>query len=198
MLKTELERRFGVVKTVMWREKEFYLVTVSAVRDCQVLVTKGLHHYEMINPKDQSESKFVELFFCLPNYWSEKDLQNNEWAYSILDQLMTYVVDNKTWFADGHTLQMSLNKGPLSWSLKQSHCMLSTPILLREELTTINLENKQVSFLSIVPLFRQEFQYKQAYGTNMLLELLEQHQVTERLDGFRTNLAKSRWRRIFG
>lgn len=198
MLKTELERRFGVVKTIIWREKEFYLVTIPEIRDCQILMTSKLHHYEMVNPKEPSESKCFELFFCLPNYWSESDLQNNEWTHFIMDQLMTYVIDHKTWFGDGHTMQIKNENGALSWPLNQSHCMLSSPILLRDELKTIDLGDKQVSFLSIMPLFKQEFQFKQAYGTNKLLELFEQRQVTERIDGFRTNLAKSRWRRIFG
>ena len=47
-------------------------------------------------------------------------------------------------------------------------------------------------------IFKNEFQHKQAFGTQKLMLLFERYQVTERLDEYRTNLVKSRWRRIFG
>ena len=58
--------------------------------------------------------------------------------------------------------------------------------------------SKEVSFLGVLPIFRNEFHHKQAYGTNKLISLFESYQVTERIDEYRTNLVKSRWRRIFG
>jgi hypothetical protein len=56
----------------------------------------------------------------------------------------------------------------------------------------------EIGFLGVLPIFKNEFQHKQAFGTQKLMQLFERYQVTERLDEYRTNLVKSRWRRIFG
>jgi hypothetical protein len=76
--------------------------------------------------------------------------------------------------------------------------MLSDPVFLEKELAPMFVDSRDVSFLSVVPIFRNEFQHKQAFGTDKLISLFETYQVTERLDEYRTNLVKSRWRRIFG
>jgi hypothetical protein len=65
-------------------------------------------------------------------------------------------------------------------------------------LAPISVDSKQVGFLGVLPIFKNEFQHKQAFGTQKLMLLFERYQVTERLDEYRTNLVKSRWRRIFG
>lgn len=198
MLKRELESKFGVLKSIEKEGELFYLFSISSIKDCKVLMTSDLHAHTMNN--ESLEHKFLELYFELPSYWSEKDLEepNNYWVFASLIRLKNHVVQQNTWYGDGHTIPANEAKESISLNMKQSYFMLSEPIHLAEYLQGFSDGNQPVSFLSVIPIFRQEFQFKQAYGTNKLRELFQEREVTERLDEFRQNLVKSRWRRVFG
>lgn len=198
MLKRELETKFGAVESIEKDGETFYLFSISALKDCRVLMTSDLHLYRMNN--DSIKHKFLELYFELPSYWSEKDLEEpeNSWVFSTLSRLKNHVVDKSTWFADGHTMRANEKNQSIASNMKQNYLMLSEPIHLSEYLKGFSVGTQNIEFLAIIPIFRQEFQYKQAYGTDKLREVFEEREVTERLDGFRQNLIKSRWRRVFG
>ena len=199
MLKRELEAKFGAVESIEKDGETFFLFSISALKDCRVLMTSDLHLYSM-NNAESTKHKYLELYFELPSYWSEKDLEDSEnsWVFSILSRLKNHVVEKNTWFGDGHTMQANEKNKSIASNMKQNYLMLSEPIHLSEYLKSFSIGTQNIEFLAIIPIFRQEFQYKQAYGTDKLREVFEEREVTERLDEFRQNLVKSRWRRVFG
>ena len=136
----------------------------------------------------------------MPEYWVVADIEKEQfqWLFQTLRKLKKHVIEKKTWFADGHTMLANEEGKQLSDQMKQTYLMLSDPVFLEKELAPMFVDSRDVSFLSVVPIFRNEFQHKQAFGTDKLISLFETYQVTERLDEYRTNLVKSRWRRIFG
>ncbi len=58
--------------------------------------------------------------------------------------------------------------------------MLAYSKELSDEFTKIELENNQaVSIYSLIPLYKEELEFKNQNGGVALLELLDQHNVTE-------------------
>jgi len=78
--------------------------------------------------------------------------------------------------------------------MKANHFLLSDPIFLEKELESLKLEDKEIYFLPIIPIFEDEMDYKQGKGTFKLMTKLKNQGVTEKLDDFRATSLKSKWR----
>jgi hypothetical protein len=200
MLEKELKNRFKEVSTLSRNGEDYFFISKPNGKSCNVLITSGLHQYRMSEETLDNSKSHKELYFLLPEYWDISHLDNavQDWLFETLSKLKQYVIDNKTWFSDGHTMHANSEGKMLSKEMKQTYLMLTDPIFLQVELAPISVDSKQVGFLGVLPIFKNEFQHKQAFGTQKLMLLFERYQVTERLDEYRTNLVKSRWRRIFG
>ena len=200
MLEKELKNRFKEVSTLSRNGEDYFFISKPNGKSCNVLITSGLHQYRMSEETLDNSKSHKELYFLLPEYWYISHLDNavQDWLFETLSKLKQYVIDNKTWFSDGHTMHANSEGKMLSKEMKQTYLMLTDPIFLQVELAPISVDSKQVGFLGVLPIFKNEFQHKQAFGTQKLMLLFERYQVTERLDEYRTNLVKSRWRRIFG
>ena len=200
MLKNELEKRFATLHPLSKDGEDYFFITKPDDAACNILMTSGLNEYGMPSQVSTKSLVHKELYFLLPEYWVVADIEKEQfqWLFQTLRKLKKHVIEKKTWFADGHTMRANEEGKQLSDQMKQTYLMLSDPVFLEKELAPMFVDSRDVSFLSVVPIFRNEFQHKQAFGTDKLISLFETYQVTERLDEYRTNLVKSRWRRIFG
>ena len=200
MLKNELEKRFATLYPLSKDGEDYFFIAKPDDAACNILMTSGLNEYGMPSQVSTKSLVHKELYFLLPEYWIVADIEKEQfqWLFQTLRKLKKHVIEKKTWFADGHTMRANEEGKQLSDQMKQTYLMLSDPVFLEKELAPMFVDSRDVSFLSVVPIFRNEFQHKQAFGTDKLISLFETYQVTERLDEYRTNLVKSRWRRIFG
>ena len=172
-----------------------YHITIPKEK-ISILTTIGLNNYEMSVPEKMANRKYNELFFCLPNYWDLKDTSNEKfnWVFHWIERLTNYVIEKNTWFGPGHTIPCGNPFKSLSSSMLENHFFLIEPILLKNELASIQLNQKEIYFLGIVPIFEDEMDYKQGKGTYKLLKKFNHHGITEKLDDFRGSVLKSKWR----
>ena len=199
-MEKELNNRFRQLKTIHRDGETYFFIEAPGGKACNILMTSGLSEYEMSVENSHQPKIHNELYFLLPDYWSFDliEQKNHEWLFVTLHKLKRFVVEQKTFYAEGHTMPANKDLAELSSQLKQTYLMLCNPIYVQNELSPITSGSKEVSFLGVFPIFRNEFHHKQAFGTNKLISLFDSYQVTERIDEYRTNLVKSRWRRIFG
>jgi hypothetical protein len=80
----------------------------------------------------------------------------------------------------------------------QNHFILTRPIELDEDLAELNLADRSIGFLGVIPIFPDEMDFKQGRGTVQLFEKLRTFNVTEKLDDFRNTVLKSRWKSYLG
>ena len=197
--KDKLEVRFGkdAVKSIFSPNDnlELFLIELKE-KAVSVLITNRLNEYEMQVPEKLKGREFNELVFCLPSYWEIDNIENERfsWVYKWLELLTSYVVDKKTWFGPGHTIPCGNPFRSISTTMKANHFLLSEPIFLEKELEPLQLEKKEVHFLTIIPIFEDEMDYKQGKGTFKLMTKLKNQGVTEKLDDFRATSLKSKWR----
>lgn len=199
-LLTQLAVRFGAENIELIEPKSdgeypLALITTGSDRKVQILSTVGLSSYTMPIDEKHEDRTHVELYFCLPSYWDIKDETNPNfnWVFHWIQRLTNYVVNNKTWFAHGHTIPAGNPPTQLSETMKQSYFMFANPIALVKELNPVELEPHTVYFLAIIPLFSDEFEHKIARSTLSLIQKLEAKNYTEILDDYRSSCVRKKY-----
>ena len=200
-IKQKLIDRFGEhrVSDLPVKESDIPLLILDVetkTSPVTVIVTNGLSNYKMPVPKSEAGLEYTELFFCLPSYWTWQDLDNpnSNWIFNWIQRLTKYVIEKESWFGHGHTMPAGSDMKPLSDTMKQNHFILINPLLLQEEMSPLEFEDKDVHFLAIVPIFADEMDYKQGKGTLKFLRRLINKGVSEKLDDYRYTTLKSKWR----
>lgn len=202
-MKAQLEKRFGEhrVQEVPRKEGQFPLLMLDLELNSpvSVLVTNGLSNYKMPVSEKWKGREYNELYFCLPSYWEWEDMNNprTNWVFDKIDFLAKYAIEKETWFGPGHTIPCSKNGEPLSETMRQNYFILTKPLLLENELQTIDVDGKKVHFLAIIPIFSDELDYKMGKGTHKLIRKFHQKGITEKLDDFRLSVLKNKWRLRF-
>jgi hypothetical protein len=161
-----------------------------------VICTNGLSEYKMPVPETMEERTYNELCFCLPSYWEWENLENPSmnWIFPWIQKLTKHVIEKETWFGHGHTIPNGKELPPFSPTMKQNHLFLSDPIALEKELQPVKHSGKMVHFLTIIPIFSDEMDFKQAKGTFKFLQRLSNKGVDEILDDYRTTVMRGKWR----
>jgi hypothetical protein len=78
--------------------------------------------------------------------------------------------------------------------MQQKYFLLSEPIYITDLKNALLVEGKNVHFLSIIPIFEDEFDYKIGKGNYKLLKKMKDKGITEVLDHFRMTCLKNKWR----
>ncbi|MCT4560883.1 MAG: suppressor of fused domain protein [Crocinitomicaceae bacterium] len=158
-------------------------------------MTEGLSYNEMPVPEKHYEERFVEVYFCMPSYWDLKSTKDKfRWPLHWLEKLGNHVLNKKTWFGHGHTIQCYPDFRSLSESMKPNHLFLVKPMLMSDQLTDIQIDGNNITFLGILPIYGEEMDFKQAKGTLKLLKRLTNKNIDEKLDDFRESTMKGRIR----
>jgi hypothetical protein len=192
----ELSRRFSSEILKISNEfGEFILIAPPSKNGNKILMTTRLSDFKMNVHEKHIGEEFNELYFYLPSYWNVDDLNNRNmnWVFIWLEKLKMHVIEKNTWFGNGHTLATGKTLVPLSEKMLQNHFILAQPIEFRTELSPILVQDKQINFLAVIPIFEDEMDYKQGKGTLKLLKKFEQANVTEKLDEFRKTVLRTRW-----
>lgn len=198
-MKEELIARFGQHRVLDVPVKEgqvpLLLLDLELKSPVTVLVTNGLSNYKMPVPEVLKGYEYNELYFCLPSYWEWEDTENPQmnWVFDWIQRLASYVQEKQTWFGHGHTMPCGKETNSLSETMLQNHFFLSNPIYLEEALAPIETADKTIHFLAIIPVFKDEFEYKQARGTFKFMQKLANKGVTEKLDDYRGSVMRGKW-----
>lgn len=199
-LHTALANRFGEQNVSIFPTKEgeipLLLIKAEIKSPVTILMTNGLSDFKMIVPEKMQGFEFNEIYFCLPSYWNLYDAayQRMNWVFHWIQRLSKYVQEKQTWFGNGHTMPCGKEMAPLSETMKENHLFISDPMLLENELYPLEINEKTVRFLSIIPIFEDEMDYKQGKGTFKFVQKLRNQGVSEKLDDYRSTVMKSKWR----
>ena len=199
-MKEKLAQRFGAHRVseipVLEGEVPLLVLDLELNSPVTVVVTNGLSDYKMPVPEKWIEREYNELYFCLPSYWEWEDRDNPQmnWIFYWIQRLAKHVKEKETWYGHGHTMPCGKEMKPLSATMLQNHFLLADPILLEMEMAPVKLEEKEIHFLSIIPLFQDEMDYKQSQGTLKFSQKLNNNGITEKLDDYRGSAMKRKWR----
>lgn len=192
-----LSERFGAdqIQTIERNNESFTLISLPNSNELRILMTDGLSDHRMNVHEKHAGEEFAELFVLLPSYWKLDEPGNSRmnWVFDWLTKLKKHVIEKDTWIGNGHTFSTGKDMAAISPTMLQNHFILSDPLELTNELAPIQMDDKTVYFLSLIPIFADEMDYKQGKGTAKLFSKFALQNITEKLDDYRSTVLKTRW-----
>lgn len=177
-----IEQTFGPFEQV-WHELvspdihvDLCMIPPDGDRDYYTLVTMGMGAHRMNVPEELAGHKLerAELVLALPSDWKmdAQSLSEETWSWPMrmLKQLARLPGQSDTWLGWGHTTE---HRTPFAPNTGLCGAMLISPQRIEEGGEVCTLPNgDEVNFYQVIPLYRSELEYKQAYGADALLEKL--------------------------
>ena len=167
-----IEENFGKVEEIYEIGYDNFYLDVAQINPTKekpyyTLITLGMGEYKMYNQNNENFSSFAELMISLPPDWSLDD-KNYTWAIDELIQL-TYIPF--TYFFAYEWGHLENNFEPFSSNTKLSAVTLLYPEMKKENSGLLKLENRNLQFYQIVPLYDEEYTFALKNGMKNLLLL---------------------------
>ena len=178
-----IQQYFGNFETVFHElsspdiHVDICVVPPSKEQNYYTLVTMGMGAHRMNVPEELAEYKLerAELTIALPKDWKLKyeDLKNERWYWPIrlLKDLARLPIASDTWLGFGHTLDQQED---FAENTKLCAAILTGPQGTEDGSEVCNLPNgDEVNFYQVIPLYRDEMEYKLAHDADALLDKME-------------------------
>jgi hypothetical protein len=161
------------------------------------LVTSGMSDLPMSVPEDSDVPKFVELLMTLPWNWKlDQDSLSDEhwyWPIRLMKGLARLPHKHKTWLGWGHTVPNGDPAEPYASSTKFCGTILLPSVTVPEGFHKLRIDQeKEITFLSIVPLYEEEMSLKLRSGSDALLSRFDKANVNDIVDPSQRNSAKKK------
>jgi hypothetical protein len=172
---------------------DVHLVPPQPNRPFVTLVTSGMSDKPMTLPPGCDAPEYAELLLCLPPDWpldqTEFKDEANYWPIRLLKFLARLPHAYDTWLGFGHTVPNGDPPEPYDASTGLCCALLLPPSLFDERFNQLaRSDDKVVQFLAVVPLYREEMEFKLRYGTDELLRRFVAVGICELLDPRRPNV----------
>jgi hypothetical protein len=172
---------------------DIHLVSPRSDRDCYTLVTSGMSDRPMAAPPGHEDCAYAELFCCLPPDWPmDPEAWNDEehyWPVRLLKVLARLPHEYDTWLWGFHTVPNGDPPDPFAASTKMSCAMLARPLRINPDFAQLKVDDrKTICFFSVLPIYREEMEFKLEHGGDALLERLVEAGVSELIDPNRRNV----------
>lgn len=149
------------------------LIPPTEEQNYYTLVTMGMGAHRMNTPSelDDYHLQQAELLLCLPPDWNlHSDEEKWYWPVRLLKILARLPLQEDTWLGWGHTVD---NGEAFDESTQLCGSMLISPVGFGDEESVCQLPDGQVNFYQIIPLYREEMEYKMEHGAESLLDQLD-------------------------
>ena len=167
-----IEENFGKVEEIYEVGYGNFSLDVAQINPTKekpyyTIITLGMGEYKMYNQNNENFSSFAELMISLPPDWNFDD-KNYTWAIDELIQL-TYIPF--TYFFAYEWGHLENNFEPFSSNTKLSALTILYPEMKKENSGLLKLENRNLQFYQIVPLYDEEYTFALKNGMKNLLLL---------------------------
>lgn len=167
-----IEENFGKVEEIYEVGYGNFSLDVAQINPTKekpyyTIITLGMGEHKMYNQNNENFSSFVELMISLPPDWSLDD-KNYTWA---IDELMHLAYIPFTFYFSYEWGHLENNFEPFSSNTKLSAVTLLYPEMKKENSGLLKLENRNLQFYQIVPLYDEEYTFALKNGMKNLLLL---------------------------
>lgn len=150
------------------------LIPPDEEQDFYILVTIGMGAHKMNIPEEVREYNLErsELLICLPSDWNlESEEEKWYWPVRLLKILARLPLKEDTWLGWGHTIDNGEN---FDESTELCGSILLSPANFGAQNFICPLpDGTEVNFYQIIPLYREEMDFKMEHGADALLEQLD-------------------------
>ena len=153
------------------------MVPPAEERNYCTLVTMGMGAHLMNVPEELSDYRLerAELAIALPPEWKlDKESMNDErwyWPVRLLKDMARLPILSDTWLGWGHTMD---NQKPFSEDTGLCAAILVGLQNVKDDCCFCPLpDGSEVNFYQVIPLYRQELEYKLEHDAGALIEQME-------------------------
>ena len=163
--------------------RDIFFIKATEDRPYHILLSCGMSALPMNVPTDIQSSEFAEVMILLPKEWNLNTEtfsdERNYWPIRVMKELMMLPHSNKTWLGFGHSFSHEGDE-EFAKGVGFNSVILVNSMELSSDFTQIKLENdKVIDIYTLVPLYREELEFKKKYSTNELLGKFEQFGIEE-------------------
>ena len=175
-----IDQYFGNVENVFHElvspdiHVDICVVPPSEERDYYTLVTMGMGAHRMNVPEELAEYKLerAELAIALPADWKldQESMKDEKWYWPIrlLKSLARLPIASDTWLGFGHTMD---NEEDFAKDTKLCAAILTGPQDTEDGSEVCILPSgEEVNFYQVIPLYRDELEYKLEHDADALLD----------------------------
>ena len=174
--------------------RDIFFIKATEDRPYHILLSCGMSALPMTIPEDVESSEFVEIMILLPKEWNLEyesfSDEKNYWPIRIMKEIMMLPHENETWFGYGHTYGHEEGE-EFAEGVGFISMMLAYSMELSDDFTQIDLENeKVVDIYTLIPLYKEELEFKKKNGASALLERFDKFGIEEIIKVGRKNVCK--------
>jgi hypothetical protein len=201
VITSHIETYFGQNFFVLHEKKstlvhiDVNVVLPSPARPYLTLLTSGMSDRSMCIPRGFAKLALAEVCLCLPKDWpiSQKDTKwatpEYFWPIKVLKQVALYPHLHETWLSQGHTIGNIERPEPLDPTGRFVGLILLEPMTFPRGANHLLTDSgREIGYLAIVPLLREELAFKMENGSRALADKLSSGSVTELLDPHRPSV----------
>lgn len=176
-------------------------------RPFTTLVTTGMAERPMTVPEGMEEWAHAELVVQLPPDWpmeqSDWSDERHYWPIRWMKILARFPHEYATWFCFGHSMPNGDPPEPFAQSTRLCGWLLVSPVAFDPEFAQLKRDDgPTISFWQMLPLYREEMDFKLRHETDALLAKFSERGVGPVIDPGRANVVTGRkpgrrWR-LFG
>ncbi|MCM1054615.1 MAG: suppressor of fused domain protein [Bacteroides sp.] len=179
LVKKHIERHCGKIEKIFHEiyspdiRVDICVIPPAKKRDYYTLVTMGMGAHRMNVPEELGEYGLerAEIMIALPSDWKVYGEEERwYWPIRLLKDTARLPVNENTWLAWGHTVD---NMESYDDTTALCGTLLIDPEIGGEGCGALALPNgEKVNFYQLIPLYREEMEYKVANDTDSLLDLM--------------------------
>lgn len=172
--------------------RDVYFVKANEDRPYHILLSCGMIALPMKIPEDIDSSPYAEVMILLPKEWnleydSFKD-ERNYWPIRLMKEIMILPHPDETWLGFCHTFAHEDDE-EFAERIGFNSVMLANSMELPDDFTQIELDNDEfVTIFTLIPLYKEELEFKKQNGATALLERFDQFGVEEIVKVGRPNI----------
>jgi hypothetical protein len=161
----------------------------TAQRPYVTLRTAGVSDYPMHVPRGHKRERRCELLTYLPAGW---DLREQDWPVALLRLLGQFVHEDETWFEPGHTVLVADPGETYAEHTLISAVLLRAPTAEDPRFDTLVIDDTPCRFLWAFAITEAECDLKLEHGSDALLALIAEHDLSHVIDPGRRCLVTGR------
>ena len=173
---------------------DVHLVKPEKWRDYYTIITSWMSDKKMNAPQWREDFWYSELIMCLPSNWKlDKDSfedEKNNWPVMLLKMLARFPHEYNTWLSYKHTVPNWKEEEPYSKDIEMWCVFLTGSMgLISKDFFSLQInDEKNIKFLTVVPVYKEETKLKIAKWWDFLEKKLLDAWITELLDINRINI----------
>jgi hypothetical protein len=170
-------------------------------RPVRTLVTAGISDRAMNVPIGSDGPRYIELMMTLPRTWpfDNQARQDPRWKWPLaqLRAIARMPMAADRWIGWGETIPNGDPPQPLGPGTQLCGAVIVPSLLVPQEFYELKAGSHSIAFFSVMPLYKEEIELKQARGVNQLFETLLDAGVKDFVDPRRKNVARRKWLGFF-